>query len=208
VVNGTKTNISPALKFVKSYNALPSAKGSKFDQKSIMLVLLEAINANKLPMDPNGIYAIIFRGDFQFPGFLVEWCGYHSTLVMNTPTGATIKINFFVVGDPETASNGLGFACAEYMNNTANGSVGGDSIANVYAHEVLESVTNYDQKGWFFDLSSSCAPIVCAGYENADFCNWSFGIDEKVNSNMVIAGKPYLIQTVWQPSYGCVLKKQ
>lgn len=208
VINGTKTYVTAALQYVKSYNAMPSAKGIFMDQGIVVAIILDAIKSNSVPLDINGIYAVIFRGDFQFSGFLSVWCGYHGTLPLVTTNGESFRINYFAIGDPETALDGNGIYCEQILNNTANGSLGGDSLVNIYSHEVEETVTNYDQKGWYFDSSNTCLPGTCAGFENADFCNWSFNTDVNSNSNMVIGGKPYLIQSLWQPGYGCVLSKQ
>lgn len=85
---------------------------------------------------------------------------------------------------------------------TANGNLGADSIATMYAHELVEVVTNY-LGAWYFDAGSvSDSGSALESYENADACVWDFGTYTG-NSNVVFGDKKFLIQQNWVPYYGC-----
>ena len=180
------------------------AKQLHITKADIIRTIIDNINKRKLPFDPNGIYAVIFRGDFNYKGFLSDWCGFHSSF---TTLNSNYKLKYLVVGDPETGPVDLQSNCEQFADGTANGSLGWDSIANIYAHEVMEVVTNIDpEQGW--SLDGSVVPgndLIVRGAENADACNWEFLSSN--NSNMVVGNKSFLIQSVWQPQYGCVLAK-
>ena len=71
-----------------------------------------------------------------------------------------------------------------------------DSIINVYSHEIWEALTN--TYGAYYRS--------CDGYENADLCNYNFGIvsvsgstfsGNKVNYNMILNNTKYLVQHNW-----------
>jgi len=166
-----------------------------------MQEIIKAINSRKLSFDTRGVYAVMIRGDFQMTGYLTDWCGFHSYIPIG---GLTETLKYFVVGDVETSTNGYGYNCASFANNTANGRLGGDSIVNTYYHEITETVTDFYQ-GWYFDASEYC-DVGCYGYENADMCNFFFDSDGV--SNVKVGDKYFLVQGNWQPGYGCVFKKK
>ena len=68
---------------------------------------------------------------------------------------------YFVVGDQTTADTGGRYTCAKKLSNSANGNFGADGAVSVYAHEVVETVTNY-AGAWV----SRSGPT--SGQENAD----------------------------------------
>ena len=82
------------------------------------------------------------------------------------------------------------------MYPTVNGNFGADSIASVYAHELVETVTDW-ASAWFFDST---------GLENADQCAWQFGINLATqNWNYRVKDKNFLIQLNWAIGKGCIL---
>eukprot|EP01037_Dinobryon_pediforme_P029489 gene29489-33142_t len=116
--------------------------------------IVSNINAGNLPIDPNGIYTVIFRGDFNYAGWMTFWCGYHDSFVHASGD----KIRFIVIGDPSTNENNLmnspdmaSQPCSAAPPPTVNGNFGADSMVNVLAHELAETITNWDQNGWYFD---------------------------------------------------------
>ena len=150
--------------------------------------------ARTLTADPNGIYAFIFKGDIAYSGWLTEWCGYHSYFTYN---GVTIK--YFVAGDSSFSANGA--ACQGYQNGaTANNNIGADSLASVYAHELVATVSDYSGKAFYATTSDGMQ-------ENGDLCAWSWGsfLPGSVNANVVVGKKNFLIQQNWLPGVGCVL---
>ena len=172
---------------------------------NVVPIILDALNNSRIyTVDNNAIYALIFNGKVIAPGFLTAWCGYHGSYPM---PNSKVSLKFFVVGDPSTTNDtSLTGNCAQFTNETANGSVGGDSIVNIYAHEIAETITDYRGNVWRFVQTSECPPNSCAGNEMADACNFVFNSNSI--SNVQIGSQPYLIQTLWQRGFGCVLAPQ
>ena len=128
-------------------------------------------------------------------------------------------IKYIVLGDPSYAAGTTGNSCESYTSGlTANNNLGADSMATIYAHELVETVSNviivsiiffislylllsdtlqYDGNGWHFSN----------GFENADNCAWTFSpfIKGFNNRNVIIGNKYWLIQRNWLPKYGCTL---
>jgi len=196
--NGVKTYASSSVTFVKRVNALPTSKGLYFNETKVINLIIQLINSNLLPLDTNGIYSVIMRGDFVFEGWLNTWCGYHTAFYLRD--GRIIK--FVVIGDPSTAPGNNGYPCEALEVGTANGNVGADSMVSIYAHEIVETVTDF-MGAWYFDIGAInlITKDSLAGSENADACSWIFG-DGISNSNIVIGTKPFLIQYSWIPGYG------
>lgn len=150
--------------------------------------------AKTLTADSDGIYAFIFKGDITFNGWLSQWCGYHSFFTYN---GKTIK--YFVAGDSSFSTSGS--ACQGYQNGaTANNNVGADSLASVYAHELVATVSDFSGRAFY-------AATPAGLQENADLCAWNWGsfLPGSVNANVVVGSKNFLIQQNWLPGVGCVL---
>jgi len=106
------------------------------------------------------------------------------------------RSRFFVVGDPSKGPADLQANCESIRSPTANGNLGADSIASVYAHELVETVTDWSS-AWFFDSN---------GLEKADQCAWQFGGNEaNQNWNYIVGAKKFLIQYNWVIGKGCVL---
>ena len=156
-------------------------------------IISNLISTGQLPADTNGVYAFIFRGDVQFSGWigssLKNWCAYHSAY-SDSNTGKLLK--YFVAGDQTTSGN---VGCAATTINTPNGNYGADAVVSVYAHELVETTSNY-ANAWY---------DTATGDENADICGWNFGtrLPGSPNANSVIGGKKWLVQQNWVPTLGC-----
>jgi hypothetical protein len=184
---------------VKSINVSPNAQGLTVLDYDFQNIIITAINNGQLPIDTNGIYAIVFRGDFNacYSGGYFCWltsiCGYHTYFRLST--GELLK--YFIVGDPATAPGYTGQSCEGFIYGpTANGNLGADSLLNVYAHEVVEMVSDPEINAWKF----------ASGDENADVCNYNFG-PYFGNSNTIVGNKRFLIQQNWLLGYGCRMSK-
>jgi hypothetical protein len=191
--------MSNSLNYSKAIFHLPNAKKLTLTELDIERVIVDLILSEQLPIDTNGIYGIIFRGDFTvcyantycWPR---DFCGYHS--VLQLPTGEFMK--YFAVGDSGTAPGITGFTCQQIRSKTktANADVGADSLVSIYAHEVTEITSDPFSSGWMFDN----------GDENADRCGFNFGtiyLNNKSNSNVRIGDKNFLVQQNWLPGFGC-----
>ena len=160
--------------------------------------------SNGVP-DPNGIYAVIFRGDFTWNRDLngltwntapvSDFCGLHSTFAFQTNQSGNAAVKFFVVGDPSIENGNLNVGCIATPLPTANGNIGADSLLTTYAHELAECITDYSEDAWFIGQK-----------ETADLCNFDFGTN--ANSNIIVGEKKFLIQQLYIPGRGCTMSLQ
>eukprot|EP00597_Dinobryon_sp_UTEXLB2267_P015099 CAMPEP_0170119432 /NCGR_PEP_ID=MMETSP0020_2-20130122/14390_1 /TAXON_ID=98059 /ORGANISM="Dinobryon sp., Strain UTEXLB2267" /LENGTH=871 /DNA_ID=CAMNT_0010348797 /DNA_START=71 /DNA_END=2686 /DNA_ORIENTATION=- len=198
IVGGIKTMVSANVLYKSSHFTAVTAKLQTITQTTITNTISSLIASGDLPVDENGVYAVIFRGDLSYTAFgtswLTGWCGYHTTFTHSS--GKSLK--FFVTGDPSTAA--VGTSCEGYRSTTANGNIGADSIASIYAHELVETVSDFNGNAWYF----------ADGNENADACAWKWGtlLPGLPNANIVVGNKNFLVQQNWQPGVGCVLGSQ
>jgi hypothetical protein len=145
-----------------------------------------AMASLQIPIDERGVYTVILRGDFSllYKGFRWpnDFCSYHSAFY--TPDQRLIK--YVVVGDPST-SRPLASNCIPISDGpTANGNLGGDSIVTEYAKNLADTVTGYSG-AWYSDTTRYGSGFSCSG-------NYGNGVN--VNWNMLLGGKPFLVQQV------------
>jgi len=203
-VGSTRTYVSNSVVKKATVALATTQQGGSITSSQIVTEITNLINAGTLPNDPNGVYMFIFRGDIgvtwsdgsQWAGASPngQWCGIHDAF----PYGNDY-IKFSANGDTNFGAYGSG--CQAVRGTTVNGNIGADSLASVYAHELVETVSNWSG-AWYDTLSSSAT----AGYENADMCSWNFGtmLPGSANANVVIGGKKWLIQQNWLPTVrGC-----
>jgi hypothetical protein len=190
IINGVKTYISQPSIFGRSTTYLPNARGIAVTEAELLQSIVDLINSNRIPYDPNALYTVIFRGDLKIQGWLTEWCGYHASFQLRT--GEVVA--YSIIGDPSTNLDPDLFAnCVGWGPPTANGNLGADSMISVYAHEVAEALTG-TYSAWQMDN----------GDENADACKWDFG-PIPAQSNMKIGNRSVLVQQLWKPGFGCTM---
>ena len=156
-------------------------------------VIKYIFNSGILNPDPNTIYAVIFRGDFSVSNnagkWLDNWCGVHSGFFLEDDN------NFypiFMVGDMSSVDAERQFPCSVDLP-PPNG-IAADSVANTYAHEVAEVITDPKLSldyGWTFDPGPD---RISSPWENADECAWIF-----TKSFVHLGAKNYSLQKNWQP---------
>jgi len=201
-INGVKTSIPTRnnVFFKGNWTYMPKLKAQKITDQTIYDALTFNFNkaVNPMPLDStNGIYFIMLRGDFTYSGWNdpndpYGYCGYHTLLSF---AGGQIK--FALIGDPSNAVPrndgciGYGFV------PLANGDLGADSMVTTYAHELAETITDFDGNTWYRDSD---------GEENADICNFDF--QTQLNSNIQVGAKRFLVQAQFQPGVGCVLQRK
>ena len=200
--DGSKTYVSPSVKWKKSavYQATTRAR-TIADDTVIPNMIVALINAQQLPVDLNGIYNVFFRGDFTYGSWLKSlpdgWCGFHSNFALTD--GRILK--YTAMGDPSTGPSDSQLYCEGIVGApTANENIGADSMVNILAHEIAEVVTN-DDKAWNDESLGSNG-------ENGDICSWDFQLGETPNNtnwNIVVGQKKFLVQSMYQVDYGCVL---
>ena len=166
----------------------------------VVYTIISNINKGIFPHETNAIYSFIFRGDVEFTlndgsKWLQNWCGYHSSFVLSN--GQIIK--YLVVGDTNFASASDAYLCEELNSiNSPNKNGGADAIVNIYAHEMVEIITNWDY-AWYLDSEGAYSG------EIGDLCLFNFGVDTSTtNWNIEVGAKKFLVQTIWRPGYGCV----
>mmetsp|Transcript_19092 Transcript_19092/g.27315 ORF Transcript_19092/g.27315 Transcript_19092/m.27315 type:complete len:1041 (+) Transcript_19092:35-3157(+) len=190
IVNGVKTYISQPAVFGRSTTYLPTARAIEVTEYQLQQSIIDSINLNRIPYDPNALYTVMFRGDFKTSGWLTNWCGYHA--YFNLAPGQPVA--YAVIGDPSTSPDqSLQSNCEGWNPPTANGNLGADSMISVYAHEVAEALTG-TYSAWQMDN----------GDENGDACSWNFG-PIPVQSNMKIGNLSALVQQLWKPGFGCTM---
>ncbi|KAI8576268.1 hypothetical protein K450DRAFT_257482 [Umbelopsis ramanniana AG] len=161
------------------------SQGKSLSDNSIETIVSHAISAGGLPVDANGIYAVLTAGDVsETSGFCSQYCGWHTD---GTISGKDLKYLFA----------GLATACPSgciapnNQKTSPNGDVAVDGMISVLAHEIVEAASDPDLNAWY-DAS---------GQENADKCAWTFGTTKTASNgaayNVVVGGKDYLIQQNW-----------
>jgi hypothetical protein len=191
IINGVTTYVSDSVQLGGSISVSSTLLSGNITDKNITSTISNAISSGLLPLDANGIYAFIFRGNISSPGFLSSFCGYHSAFYYN---GVTL-LKYFMVGDPSSTKSK---SCSA-IRSGSNNNPGADSVVSTYAHEVTEAVTDYNG-AWYWRTAGTYN-----GYENADLCAWKFGtlLPGSNNANIIVGSKKFLVQQNWLPHYGC-----
>ena len=208
-IDGVKTYAANNVTYKQSVNYATGAVGKTVTQDDMITAINSSIStsgiplSSKLPLDPNGIYTVIFRGDFIFDGWMTQWCGFHGTTVLRN-----LPIKFTIIGDPSTTvdyekKGNVNLACSGAPPPTVNRNFGADSMVSVFAHEIAESITDGNNDGWYIDGTTDENPN---GVEIADLCAWKFGdYNQTENFNVVLGDKKFLVQKMFQRDVGCVL---
>eukprot|EP01036_Dinobryon_divergens_P036212 gene36212-47097_t len=171
--DGSKTYASASVVLKKSVTVQASVKRRNVVDRDVIDAIVSRINLGLLPVDENGIYNVIFRGEFKYSGWLSQWCGFHS--VFATTDGRLLK--YTVQGDPSTAATDSQIYCeGSSVFPTANGNTGADSLVNILAHDIAETVTDYDD-AWnegstAFEIGDRCGWDFFLG-NNSDTRNWN-----------------------------------
>jgi hypothetical protein len=158
--------------------------GTSLTDSSIYYIIKNAVAANKVPLDPNGIYFVLTSPDVkETSGFCTSFCGWHSAASLNS-----VRLRYSFIGNAKTQCPN---ACLPQSSTSPNNNPGGDGMASVFAHELEETVTDPDFSAWY-DTN---------GNENADKCAWTFGATQTdvkgARYNMTINKMNYMIQQNW-----------
>jgi hypothetical protein len=157
------------------------SRGNRLRDADIMTIINKALNANKLPYDPNGVYFVLSSTDVrEQSGFCTLYCGWHTS-----GTSSKGKVRYSFVGNANRCLSG----CAA-QSISPNNNPGVDGMASIVAHELVEAVTDPDPASGWTDSK---------GAENADKCAWTFGQNQSIAANgsvynMVLGGRNFLIQ--------------
>ena len=115
------------------------------------------------------------------------------------PISNPSKLNENLIGSFIGDTNQCPIECAT-QDKTPNNDLVGDSMVNVIAHEMSESVTDPLFTGWY-DSDFS---------ENGDLCLWNFGAAQGKTKllpngsyyNVKFGGHPWMIQQIWVNAHG------
>ena len=176
------------------------SQGTRLTNNKLSAIITRSFT-NGLPTDPNGVYVVLTASNIAENGFCSQFCGFHTRQTLN---GADIKWAF--VGNTDRCPSGCE-AQATGPNSPATGVGGADGLINVLTHETEEAISDPDLNAWF-DSS---------GQENADKCNFNFGVVATCTSaagctpaavsagskfNQTFGGHPWLQQQNWRNSLG------
>ena len=200
IVGGSRVYVHGSLTFVGSYNLFPKWRGNSTTIPAIKQDVAKYIfDKGIIKPDPYTIYAVIFRGDFTVTSgsgqkWLVDWCGVHSGVRL------VDDANYYpllFMGDISSVT-----PAADRFNCTIsapypNGNQAADSIANIYAHEVAEVITDpMLNQGWTFNPDADrVPPRYPPPWENGDECAWTF----PSSGYSKVGAKNFTLQQNWQP---------
>lgn len=147
----TKTYVSKTVAYKGSVVDSYSQGASLSDAQIRQIVLDHIKDFNGGVADPNGLYFVLTSPDVTATsGFCTKYCGWHSyTTVANN----FVKFSFNGVPPP-------GCNCFGQTAGSPNQLISIDSMLSVYAHELVEKVSDPLLNAWYDST----------GYENADKC--------------------------------------
>jgi len=184
--DGAARHVTGSVRYVTSVNDNYSL-GTTLSDANIQTIVANAIGSGALPYDSNGAYFVLTSQDVaESSGFCTKYCGWHTY-----GTIANTNIKYAFVGNAARCPS----SC-EAQTTGPNGNAGADAMASVIAHELEEMATDPNLNAWYDTR----------GAENADKCAWTFGTVSTASNgsfyNMLLGGRPFLIQRNWVNSSG------
>jgi hypothetical protein len=186
----------------KSTDIQPTGQALVLTETDIQNYLISLYNFNT--STEFDVYAVMFRRDstvsIEGKYWLQDWCSYHGSFQI-LPQNIVFK--YFLVGDSSTAPGNSGQVCAPISGNgrvTANGDLGGDSIAVGYAQQLAQTLTNSAHYTWYSDIDGAEVSSACLGMFGP-----GFDLTQN-NSNILVGNKMFLVQEIWQRGVGCTMR--
>ena len=174
-----------------------STHGIDLDAADFQGIISDRINANQLPLDPNGIYLVIASSDVSSnaTGFCTPNTPPHRGFFLRS--GQWLKYAF--IGNaarcPNVAASQF-FASDGSQLPTPNANLAADAMVSTTLHALDTIVTDPLHTGWFDGL----------GLANADKCQGSFSRTyttvNGARANFSYGTHNYLIQDNWVNNYG------
>jgi hypothetical protein len=152
-----------------------------------------------------GVYMLMVGTGITYHEMCTMYCGWHDVFT-HTTAGKSHQVPFGVVGNVAKCYP----ICSIYNNATDRSAPNHpeiDGTASIFAHEVVEAITNPGIGGWY-DSN---------GEENADKCAWRFGATVKKGTrrdgsaysyNTLMGGQPFMLQSNWDVRMDPKTKKQ
>lgn len=168
--------------------------------------VIHALN-NGFPIDNNGIYVVLASSDVQETQIqdggsgCTAYCGYHNPLPLYNSNNQYINTIEFAFINPNStnicnSSNSSNYgSCSQAINLgqtiTPNSNLWADAIANIFAHEISESITDPSPSGWNNGPTG----------EVGDKCAWQFGSTYPATNggtaNIYLGTRYFLLQELW-----------
>jgi hypothetical protein len=140
---------------------------------------------------PNtGVYMLMVGTGITYNEHCTVYCGWHDVFPYSTG-GKQFQVPFGVVGNVARC-----YPICSIYNGAADKSAPNhpeiDGTASIFAHEVVEAVSNPSTGGWYDNN----------GLENADKCAWKFGTGVKkgarkdgssFNYNILVNNQPFMV---------------
>jgi hypothetical protein len=162
------------------------SQGTRLTDARVGSIVVSALNAARLPYDPNGVYFVLTSSNVsESSGFCTQYCGWHSAGTISSGTYAGQRLRYSFIGNANRCLS----ACAA-QTISPNGNAGVDGMVSIIAHELEEAATDPDPLSGWADSG---------GAENADKCAWTFGqslftLPSGAIYNMTLGSRNYLIQ--------------
>jgi phosphate-induced protein 1 len=138
------------------------SQGTRLRDSSIGSIVVSALNAGRLPYDPNGVYFVLTSSNVsESSGFCTKYCGWHTSGTISSGTFGGQRVRYSFIGNAQRCLS----ACAA-QTISPNGNAGVDGMVSIIAHELEEAATDPDPLSGWADSG---------GAENADKCAWTFG---------------------------------
>jgi len=194
------------------HNYCHYAHGHVMNDNTLHKVLKDALADGFITGSPDEIVVIMLDRNVNYPGQCEFSCAFHWDA-----TVSDINIKYALIGNP--------YVCADYPYNdfaicsalaadgcnAPNNNAEIDSMINLVAHELAETVTDPYGDGWIVLYDNDNDGDLC--YENGDLCAWDFGEDNDGDdpwdafwngngwATEAMTSSEYYIQHIW--AIGC-----
>lgn len=164
---------APSASYRGSFTNAASGRRASYSVRSVAKAVVNALAANNAQPDPAGIYVVIGS---TFPA-RANYCAWHSAMKLN---GTTIAFAFVPNLDNVQGCDVAG--ANKYSAAT-------QAMANVTAHELIETITDPALNAWYDPQ----------GEEIADKCAWQFA------GTVTVGATKWHLQSEWSNAvHGCV----
>jgi hypothetical protein len=110
------------------------------------------IQQKKLPWVPNtGVYILMVGNGITYNEMCTKYCGWHDVFAYSATDGKNYQVPFASVGNVAKCYS----ICSIYSNGldkTAPNHPEIDGTASIFAHEVVEAISNPGTGGWYASL--------------------------------------------------------
>ncbi|HSL68665.1 MAG TPA: hypothetical protein VK864_00420 [Longimicrobiales bacterium] len=158
--------------------------GQTLTDGDIAQVVSDAVTTGLLPIDMNGIYAVVASQDvWASSGLGTAYCAFRNNVI---EPRYNQRLKFVFIGHP--ARNPA--QCAPQLSGPG-GDYAADAMVSLLAVEISNTITDPNLDGWYDRL----------GLEMADKCAWDFGPTYQAPNgalaNIQLDNRHYLLPRLW-----------